>query len=84
MKVWTPEELTLLYENISLPTKDIFTNYSNEYGYVRSYDSIQKKVKALRDFNIDEEDIPEVLETPPDILSGIFQPPALSERKKSS
>lgn len=46
---WTPEEISILQTNLHLSTSDIAAVYAGTIGVqARSYDSIQKKVKALR------------------------------------
>lgn len=82
MRLWTQEELTLLYENMALPTKNIFATYCDSFGYARSYDSIQKKVKALRDFNLEEEEEEEVVPAIQTIPPAILLSQITAERKK--
>lgn len=49
MKFWTETEINLIWNNISRSTKDIYVEYCNQFGSDRSYDSIQKKVKEIRE-----------------------------------
>lgn len=57
IQTWTTDELKHLAENLNLSTKEIYLKYCDEYGSgTRSYDSVQKKVKKLRDAYGDEPD----------------------------
>ena len=49
MKFWTEQETKLLTDNLDKNTKEIYLAYCDVYGSSRSYDSIQKKVKQLRE-----------------------------------
>jgi len=49
MQVWNQTELEFLRDNLTLSTKDLYEEFREEFGSNRSYDSIQKKVKKLRD-----------------------------------
>lgn len=53
MREWTTTEIAYLVENLDKPTKEIFLSFCDEYGDERSYDSVQKKVKSLREESID-------------------------------
>lgn len=46
--LWTDTETEFIKNNLSLPTKDIFTAFQSVFGIIRTYDSVQKKVKDLR------------------------------------
>jgi predicted phosphodiesterase len=48
MREWTTREVQFLVGSLEKPTKEIYLSYCDEYGEERSYDSVQKKVQALR------------------------------------
>jgi len=90
MAQWEKEEVKSLADNIGLNTKEIYLKYCDTYGSdARSYDSIQKKVKKIREAYADEPEEIEVQSVGDQIeklLSSV--PPELfmaeidSERKK--
>ena len=50
MATWNKQELDLVLNNIHLSTSDIFARYCKSFGEdTRTYDSVQKKVRALKD-----------------------------------
>ena len=56
MKQWTVEEIQLLKNNLAHGTKQIFDVYQDTFGSARSYDSVQKRVKKLRDaYSVEDE-----------------------------
>lgn len=57
MQKWDRQEVKFLADNLNLNTKEIYLRFCDEYGSdIRSYDSIQKKVKKLREAYSDDED----------------------------
>lgn len=66
MQIWDPSEIGFLSSRIHKPTREIYLEFCDEFGTTRSYDSIQKKVKKLRDglsgVDDDDETLPEVEE----------------------
>ncbi len=52
---WTPEEIQFLQKNLHLPTADIFKAFQEARAWenIRTYDSVQKKVKALRELYVE-------------------------------
>lgn len=62
--LWMEPEIEFLGRNLKLKTKVLFELYEDSYGSVRTYDSVQKKIKQLRDaFSdapTDDEEIDEV------------------------
>lgn len=57
MKYWTNQEIQTLSEYISLPTKEAYINFCDQYGFsIRSYDSFQKKFKKLKEAYSNESD----------------------------
>jgi hypothetical protein len=49
MQIWSEAELEFLRKNITKATvTEIYDEFEKEFGDVRSYDSVQKKVKQLR------------------------------------
>src|SRR5579864_2818974 len=68
MPSWSEEELDFLREKLQKPTADIYAEWNKTRGDTRTYDSVQKKVHALRaeealeDDDSDGEDSPEDLE----------------------
>ena len=57
MQHWSGEEIDFITERLSLNTKELVLDFSTEYGSSRSYDSIQKKIKKLRDAHSEEPDV---------------------------
>lgn len=49
MQSWTKEEVELLANNLHKSTKDLYLSFCENFGEDRSYDSIQKKIKNLRE-----------------------------------
>ena len=47
MKIWTLDEIDWLGNQSGLTTKKIYEKYCEEFGYDRSYNSVQKKVQQL-------------------------------------
>lgn len=58
--IWNEEELETLKSVLHLNTKDIYNEYVENFGPARSYDSVQKKVKALKDLYSEENDFKKV------------------------
>jgi predicted phosphodiesterase len=56
MQYWTSEEIEFLQKGLNLSTKQLYLEFCDEYGSDRSYDSVQKKVKKLRDAHSNEPD----------------------------
>lgn len=57
MQYWTTEEIEFLKQRLELNTSDLFAAFQDEYGSgYRTYDSVQKKIKKLRDAFSDEPD----------------------------
>ncbi len=54
-KTWTTEELNFIVSNLHLNTIDIYQAFIDEYSD-RSYDSVQKKVKQLRNASISDDE----------------------------
>lgn len=71
MQIWRSEEVSFLAGGLSRPTKELFLDFCSEFGDTRSYDSVQKKVKMLREAHAlipsEEEEIADV-ETQVDTL----------------
>lgn len=56
-KIWSEREIRFLAENLSSNTKEIYLKFCDKYGSaIRTYNSIQKKVKKLRDAYSNEPD----------------------------
>lgn len=57
VNIWTQEELDFLaeYDGGDTPS-NIYSNYVNRFGALRTYDSIQKKLKRLEHLLTDRED----------------------------
>ena len=49
MQIWTKEEINFLVGSLDLPTKTLYISFCTEFGMTRTYDSIQKKIKSLRE-----------------------------------
>jgi len=49
MPAWSPTEIEFLVKRLGQSTIDIFTSFTEEFGETRSYGSVQKKVKKVRD-----------------------------------
>lgn len=57
MQMWTKHEIEFLRESLDLSTKELYLKFCDEYGgSARSYDSVQKKIKALREAFAEDED----------------------------
>ena len=57
MKHWTDEEIEILSQCLELSTKEAYLEFCNRFGSSqRTYDSLQKKVKKLRDAYSNEPD----------------------------
>lgn len=94
MTLWTPAEITFLSEQLQEPTKEIYGNFCDQYGSCRSYDSVQKKIKKLRDAFSDADENNEGDETLSDELEGflgiptpgqvLFTPHVTTEKKTRS
>ena len=67
MTYWTSEEIEALSELLELSTKEAYLEFCNTFGSSqRTYDSLQKKIKKLRDAystEPDEEDIGEDIQS---------------------
>ncbi|MCW4027472.1 MAG: metallophosphoesterase [Candidatus Bathyarchaeota archaeon] len=74
MKMWEHSEILLLQGNLHLGTSEIFLKYCEANGpKARTYDSVQKKVKKLREaFSDQDDDTGESIEA--QILSTPFLP----------
>lgn len=93
MTLWTQAEMDFLSNKLQKPTKDIWEDFCDQYGSYRSYDSVQKKIKKLRDAfsdldeSVDEETITEGVSdflgiAPP--WDGLFTPHVTTEEKTKS
>jgi len=90
MNIWDKGEVKFLADNLQLSTKEIYLKYCDEYGFVeaRTYDSIQKKVKKLRDAYGDEPDdtdLQEVADQVDKLLAGkekLLIPDINAQRKR--
>lgn len=50
MRNWTEEQIDFLRQHLAFNTKEIYALYQEEFGSGhRSYDSVQKKIKAMRE-----------------------------------
>lgn len=49
MQLWTREEVEFLANNLDKATKDLYLLFCESFGEERSYHSIQKKIKTLRE-----------------------------------
>jgi predicted phosphodiesterase len=58
-KTWSSPEIEFLTKRLGDTTKDIYQAYDTEFDTSRSYDSIQKKIKRLRDLIYDMQAEPE-------------------------
>ena len=57
MTYWTNQEIESLSQSLNLSTKDAYLQFCNEFGSSqRTYDSVQKKIKKLRDAYSNEPD----------------------------
>lgn len=55
MQNWNSHEINFLRESLDLSTKELYLKFCDEFGsHYRSYDSVQKKIKKLRDAMSDE------------------------------
>jgi len=88
MQIWDKSEVKSLADNLHLSTKEIYLKFCDEYGSgTRTYDSIQKKVKKLRDAYGDEPDdtdLQEVSEQIDKLLGGdqLLIPDTNAQRKR--
>ena len=93
MTLWTQAEIDSLSNKLQKPTKDIWEDFCDQYGSYRTYDSVQKKIKKLRDAfsdldeTVDEETITEGVSdflgiTP--AWEGLFTPHVTTEEKTKS
>ena len=60
MKNWDTYEIKFLTDHLHLSTKEIYLKFCDEYGDIRSYDSVQKRVKKIRSLYVEEEEDEEV------------------------
>jgi len=51
-RMWEPDEIDFLVRHLTYGVSDIYGMYCEEFGAVRSYDSIQKRVKRLREAHL--------------------------------
>ena len=58
MKAWTQQEIQFVTERLEDATVSIYSDFLRTFGRHRSYDSVQKKTKGLRELR-DEEDTEE-------------------------
>lgn len=56
--IWTPAETTLIRDNLHLSTQQIYATYFAGEAENRSYDSVQKKVKAIREMGDSQDLLP--------------------------
>lgn len=60
MKHWTDQEIDILSQCLELSTKEAYLEFCNYFGSSqRTYDSLQKKIKKLRDAYSNEPDVDE-------------------------
>ena len=89
MNIWETSEVKFLADNLHLGTKEICLKYCDQFGSEqRTYDSIQKKVKKLRDAYGDEPDdtdLQEVIDQVDKLLAGgekLLIPDVNAQRKR--
>jgi predicted phosphodiesterase len=87
MQFWDNEEIEFLSKRLGNPTKEIYDDFCDKFGSNRSYDSIQKKVKKLRDAyaEVDTDDeidpLPEVQELLEQSSQVLFVPSVTSDKR---
>lgn len=59
---WTDNEIEFIRRHLVLSTKSIYDAFIDIFGSNRSYDSVQKKVKAFRDAFSDHDGAPDYIE----------------------
>lgn len=94
MQLWTPAEIEFLSARLQKPTKEIYEEFCDNFGSYRTYDSVQKKVKKIRDAYSDADEDSEGEETLQDELEGflgipqpaqqLFTPHVTTEKKTRS
>lgn len=62
MQNWTLDEISFIQNLLDCSTQQIFNEFCDAFGEYRSYDSVQKKVKQLKDVYVDNSSIPHVEE----------------------
>ena len=72
MTPWTPVEIKFLTDLLHKSTKEIYKDFRHTHGGYRSYNSIQKKIKKLKDLFLE------------DGVSELFIPHITSERKNKA
>ena len=82
MREWTRTEIEFLASHLDKATKELFLMYCDEYGDERSYDSVQKKIKALREEGFVTAVIDEQDESPQQALNNLFEEQRFSEDLK--
>jgi predicted phosphodiesterase len=87
MTYWTNHEITSLSQSLDLSTKNAYLEFCNEFGSSkRTYDSIQKKIKKLRDAYSNEPDEPDELneENLEEHIQEFFNPAPVLIQKEST
>ena len=68
MAQWNSEEIDFLLRHLSLTTRAIHSRFKLEFGDERTYDSIQKQARKLRDIGVKEDSDLSLVETAEDLL----------------
>lgn len=77
--IWTPAEINTLHRFLHLPTSEIYNEYMKaRFGIERTYDSIQKKVKSLRDLHKADEILETAKTRVEEALTGAHLAPELT------
>jgi calcineurin-like phosphoesterase family protein len=76
---WTQEEIAVLQNSIQLSTADLFVNFLEAFpGTKRTYDSVQKKIKQLRQIHVADDQAAQTFQ-PEDLLTDSLLDETLEE-----
>lgn len=88
MRNWTPGEINFLQQRLSNPTAVIYELFLEQFGEIRTYNSVQKKVKKLKDAYSEESDNEDVVSNPevftPTQLAMPFTPHITAAEKREA